>query len=202
MAASTLNTFNGKVGNVYVVPFGTAAPFTVPPVNTFDITAATLAAAWTNANLGYLHEADTPTLGYALATKQLSAWQLGGNILRVLSTGKVRSIKFTCREINKNVWNQVEPGSSYLDAANGSSVVTVPNASTNPYRAGLVEVQDLDQSQKMWVYVPMMQINALGDLKFDQQETANAQLTFTFLSPTGLSTDPLYYVASNVPGLF
>ena len=38
--------------------------------------------------------------------------------------------------------------------------------------------------------------------KFDQQETANAQLTFTFLSPTGLSTDPLYYVASNAPGLF
>jgi hypothetical protein len=202
MAPSTLNTFNGKVGSVYVTPFATAAPFTVPPVNTFDITSATLAAAWTNANLGYLHETDTPTLGYALATKQLTAWQLGGNILRVLSTGKVRSIKFTCREINKNVWNQVEPGSSYLDAANGSSVVTVPNASTNPYRAGLIEVQDLDQSQKMWVYIPMIQISGLGDLKFDQQETTNAQLTFTFLSPTGASTDPLYYVASNVPGLF
>lgn len=202
MAPSTLNTFNGKVGNVYVTPFGTAAPFTVPPVNTFDITAATLAAAWTNGNLGYLHEADTPTLGNALSTKQLTAWQLGGNILRVLSTGKIRTIKFTCREINKNVWNQFEPGSSYLDAANGSSVVTVPNASTNPYRAALIEVQDLDQSQKMWVYAPMAQISAIGDLKFDQQETTNAQLTFTFLSPTGLSTDPLYYVASNAPGLF
>jgi hypothetical protein len=202
MAPTTLNTFNGKVGNVYVVPFGTAAPFTVPPVNTFDITAATLASAWTNGNLGYLHETDTPTMGYALTTKQITAWQLAGNIMRVLSTGKIRTIKFTCREINKNVWNQVEPGSTYLDAANGSSVVTVPNASTNPYRAGLIEIQDLDQSQKMWVYIPMMQINALGDLKFDEQETTNAQLTFTFLSPTGNSTDPLYYVASNAPGLF
>jgi hypothetical protein len=202
MAPSTLNTLNGKIGNVYVTPFGTAAPFTVPPVVGFDITAASLAAAWTNGNLGYLHEADTPTLGNALSTKQLTAWQLGGNILRVLSTGKIRTVKFTCREINKNVWNQFEPGSSFLDAANGSSVVTVPNASTNPYRAGLIEVQDLDQSQKLWVYIPMMQISALGDMKFDPQETTNEQLTFTFLSPTGLSTDPLYYVASNAPGLF
>lgn len=202
MAPTSANTVASKVGNVYVVPFGTTAPFTVPPVNTFDISAATLSAAWLAGNLGYINETDTPTLGLTPTTKQITAWQLNGNIMRVLQTGKVRSVKFTCREINKNVWGLIEPGSTYLDAANGSSVITVPNASTNPNKAALIEIQDLDQAMKMWIYVPMVQISALGDLKFDPTDTANEQLTFDFLSPTGNSTDPLYYVASNAPGLF
>lgn len=195
------NTIAGKVGNVYVVAHGTTPPFTLPPASTFDIGAVSLASAWTAGNLGYLSEADTPTFAFAMATKDITAWQLNGNTMRILQTGKVRSVKFTVREINKQTWSLIEPGSTYTNGANGSSTVTIPNATTNPDKAALIEIQDLDYAVKMWVYAPRVAVKAIGDVKFDPSDTANAQLTFDFLSETGASTDPLYYVASNHPGL-
>lgn len=201
MAPTTANTIAGKVGNVYVVPYGTTAPFTVPPSGTFDITAATLTTTWQNGNLGYLHEDDTPAFSFDLKTQPIISWQTVGNPIRILQTGKARSVKFTVREVNRNVWGLIEPGSTYTAGANGSDTVTVPNSATNADKAALFEVQDLDFNMKMWIYIPKINVTAIGDLKFDRQDTANVQLTFNFLSPTGLTTDPLYYVASNHPGL-
>lgn len=53
MAPIVANTVVGKYGNVYVVPYGTTAPFTVPPNSTVNVNSA-LPAAWLAGNLGYL----------------------------------------------------------------------------------------------------------------------------------------------------
>lgn len=201
MVASAPATLAGKVGSVYIVPFGTAAPFTIPPSASFDATNVTLPAAWSNGDLGYLHEDDTPTMHWDYKTQPIAAWQTNGNPFRILAQSKVRGIKFTCREINKPVLGLVEPGATFTAGAAGSNTVTVPNSTTNPDKAGLFKIQDLDLSTFMWIYIPKLNITDIGDLKFDRQDTANTQLTFQFLSPTGLTTDPLYYIASNHAGL-
>jgi len=201
-APNVENTIVGKVGNVYVTAHGTPPPFPLPPEHEgFDITSAQLPEVWTAGNLGYLSEADTPTFGFALTTKEISAWQLNGNTLRVLQTAKVRTVKFTVREVNRTTWGLIEPGSRYTDGTNGSSIVTVPNADINPDRAGLFEIQDLDYGVTVWIYVPRMNIKTIGDMKFDPTDTANSQLEFDFLPDRGLPSDDLYYIASNHPGL-
>lgn len=199
MAPTVANTLVGKIGNVYVAPFGTAAPFTVPPNSSVDAGALTLPAPWTAGNLGYIHEDDTPTFSWDISSTQLTAWQLNGSLLRNLQTGKARSVKFTCREFNKNVWNQVEPGTTYTAGANGTTTLTIPDSSANPNKAGLVEIQDLDFGIKLYIYVPSVNVSEIGDMKPGNADTMNTQLTWMFMSNgAGL---PLYYIATNHPGM-
>ena len=200
-APAVANTVVGKIGNVYVVPYGTAAPFTIPPAATFDITAATLPAAWTAGNLGYIHEVDTPTFHFDLKTQDVAAWQSNGNPIRVLQTGKIRAVEFTVRELNKVVWGLVEPGSTYTAGAAGSNTVTVPNTAQTPDKAMLVELQDLDYGAKAWFYVPKVNVVTIGNIQVQRDDTASCKLNAQFLPATGLPTDPLYYIASNLPGM-
>ena len=198
MAPVVENTVVGKYGNVYIAPFGTAPPFTVPADATVDVDSA-LPPAWTAANLGYLHEEDTPTLSFDTTTERVSAWQLQGATLRSLLTMKVRSIQFTCREFNRKVWNLVEPGTTYTPGANGTVTATIPATASNPPKAGLFEIQDLDFGVKLLVYVPRLTVSELGDLQFNNSDTANTQITFEFEQET--DTAPPYYIATNHPGL-
>lgn len=198
MAPVVENTVVGKYGNVYIAPFGTAAPFTVPADATVDVTAA-LPSAWTASNLGYLHEEDTPTLSFDTTNERVSAWQLNGSTLRSLLTGKVRSIQFTCREFNRKVWGLVEPGTTYTVGANGTVTATIPPSASNPPKAALFEIQDLDFDVKLLVYVPRLTVSEIGDLQFVTSDTANTQLTFEFEQET--DTSPPYYIATNHPGL-
>lgn len=198
MAPNVANTVVGKYGNVYVVPHGTTAPFTIPPNATVNVNSA-LPAAWLAGNLGYLHEEDTPTLGFDTSTERVGAWQLPGGTLRNLLTGKVRSMQLTCREFNRDVWELVEPGTTYTAGASGTVTATIPAVATNPPKAGLFEIQDLDFAVKLLIYVPRLSVSELGELQFVGNDTGNMQITFEFEQTS--DTDPPYYIATNHPGL-
>src|SRR5258706_13188240 len=103
MVATTDELLVGKVGNVWMPAFGTVAPFTIPPSAGFNIASAVLPAAWTAADLGYLHESDTPEFGLNVNTTNITAWQANGNVVRTLQTSKIRSVKFTCPAFNRPV---------------------------------------------------------------------------------------------------
>lgn len=198
MAPTVANTVVGKYGNVYLVPYGTIPPFTIPPNSTVNVNSA-LPAAWTAGNLGYLHEEDTPTIAFDTTNERVSAWQLNGATLRNLLTGKVRSIQFTCREFNRKVWDIVEPGTTYTAGASGTVTATIPAVATNPPKAGLFEIQDLDFAVKLLIYVPRLTVSELGELQFVTNDTANTTMTFEF--EQAADTDPPYYIATNHPGL-
>lgn len=198
MAPTVDNTVVGKYGNVMITPFGTAAPFVVPADATVDVSAA-LPPAWTAANLGYLHEEDTPALSFDTTTERVGAWQLNGATLRSLLIGKVRSIQFTCREFNRQVWNLVEPGTTYTPGANGTVVATVPPASSNPPKAGLFDIRDLDFDVRLLIYVPRLVVSEIGDIQAGPSDTMNTQLTFEFEQESDQT--PPYYIATNHPGL-
>lgn len=191
-------TVVGKYGNVHVVPHGTAPPFTVPADASVDVEAA-LSAAWLAGNLGYLHEDDTPVISFDTTTSRIKAWQTTGSTLRNLLTGKVRSIKFTCREFNRRTWGLVEPGTTYTPGANGTVTATVPAQASNPPKGGLFDIQDLDFGVRLKIYVPRLVVSEIGDLKFGNSDTANTQLTFEFEQDD--DSTPPYYIATNHPGL-
>lgn len=198
MASVTNELLVGKVGNVYMPAYGTTAPFTLPPAGSFDITAAALAAAWTNADLGYLHEDDTPEFAFDTNTTTITAWQANGNVLRTLLNNKIRSVKFTVRAFNRRVWDIMEPGTVWTTGTNGSYSGSIPSNGGNPPRAGLFEISDLDQAVKVWFYVPRLTVSAIGGFKAANTDTMNAQLTLNF--ETVNSTDALYYVVGNHAG--
>jgi hypothetical protein len=196
MAPQVENTIVGKIGNVYVVPHGTAHPFTIPPDSSVDVTDA-LPPAWVAANLGYLHEEDTPTFTQDRTTNRVSAWQLNGGLLRSLLSGKIRSVQFTCREFNRGVWDLVEPGTTYTDGANDTVVLSIPRAGGNPPKGALFEIEDTDFGVKLWWYVPRVTVSEVGDIQFTGTDTGNTQVTFEFED----DQDDLYYIATNHPGM-
>jgi hypothetical protein len=196
VAPNVDNTLVGKIGSVYVVPHGTAHPFTVPVDATVDVATA-LPAAWLAGNLGYLHEEDTPTFTQDRTTNRISAWQLDGGLLRSLLSQKVRSVAFTCREWNRDVWDLLEPGTTYTAGANGTVSLSIPDAGGNPPKAALFEIEDTDFDVKLRWYVPRVTVSEVGDLQFTGTDTGNTQITFEFEND-GTS---LYYIATNHPGM-
>lgn len=198
MTSSVDELLVGKVGNIYMPAYGTTAPFTLPPSGSFDIAAAVLAAAWLNADLGYLHEDDTPEFGFDTNTTTITAWQANGNVLRTLLNQKVRSVKFTARAFNRRVWDIMEPGTVWTTGANGSYTGSIPSNGGNPPRAGLFEISDIDTSVKVWIYVPRLTVSAIGGFKAANTDTMNANLTLNFEAVDSVS--PLYYVAGNHGG--
>lgn len=197
MAPQVENTLVGKIGNVYVVPHGTTAPFTIPPDATVDVAAA-LPAAWLNGNLGYLHEEDTPTFTQDRTNNRISAWQLDGGLLRNLLSGKIRSVQFTCREFNRGVWDLLEPGTTYTAGANGTVSLSIPTAGGNPPKGALFEIEDTDFDVRLRWYVPRVTVSEVGDLQFTGTDTGNTQITFEFEDDGG---GDLYYIATNHPGM-
>jgi hypothetical protein len=196
MAPTVDNTLVGKIGSIYVVPHGTAAPFTVPPDSLVDVS-ATLPSAWLDGNLGYIHEEDTPNFGQDRSNQRVSAWQLDGGLLRNLLTQKVRSVQFTCREFNRDVWNLVEPGTTYTNGANGTVTLSIPKAGGNPPKAALFEIEDTDFGTKLLWYVPRVSVSEVGELQFTGSDTGNTQVTFEFED----DLDDLYYIATDHPGM-
>ena len=196
MAPTVANTLVGKIGNVYVVPYGTTAPFTVPVDSSVDVTAA-LPAAWLAGNLGYLHEEDTPTFSQDRTNNRISAWQLDGGLLRNLLSQKIRSAAFTCREWNRDVWEMLEPGTTYTTGANGTVSMSIPDAGGNPPKAALFEIEDTDFDTKLRWYVPRVTVSEVGDLQFVGADTANIQITFEFEAD---QASGLYFIATNHPG--
>lgn len=199
MVAATDELFVGKVGNVWMPAFGTAAPFTIPPSGSFNIASAVLPAAWLAADLGYLHESDTPEFAFNVNTTNITAWQANGNVVRTLMNNKIRSVKFTCRAFNRRVWEIMEPGTTWTAGASGSFSGSIPSNGGNPPRAGLFEITDLDNNTKVWFYIPRMTVSSLGTFKAQNSDTLNAifELNFEVVN----STDPLYYVVGNHTGL-
>jgi hypothetical protein len=197
-AADVQNTVVGKIGNIYVPPFGTAPPFTTPPDATVDVNAA-IPPAWQAYNLGFLHEDDTPRFSFDITTGRIKAWQTAGNTMRTFQNGKVRAVQFTCREFNRRVWNLVEPGTTYTPGANGTVTATIPASGGNPPKAGLVEIFDLDFGIKLLVYVPRLSVTNIGELKPSGSDSMNTQLTLEFEQDT--ASTPPYYIATNHPGL-
>lgn len=197
MAPQVENTIVGKIGNVYVVPHGTAAPFTIPADVTVDVTDA-LPAPWLAGNLGYLHEEDTPTFSQDRTNNRISAWQLDGGLLRNLLSQKIRSATFTCREFNRGVWDLLEPGTTYTEGANDTVTVTVPRAGGNPPKGVLFEIEDTDFGTKLWWYVPRATVSEVGDLQFTGTDTGNTQVTFEFEDDLDAG---LYFIATNHPGM-
>lgn len=195
MVASTDELFVGKVGNVYMPAYGTAAPFTLPPAGSFDIAAATLSAPWLAADLGYLHEDDTPEFAFDTNTTNITAWQADGNVLRTLLNNKIRSVKFTCRAFNRRVWEIMEPGTTWTTGTNGSYSASIPSNGGNPPRSGLFEIRDLDTGVKVWWHIPRMTVSSMGTFKAANTDTMNAQFTLNFEVVD--STSPLYYVVGN-----
>lgn len=198
MASVTNELLVGKIGNVMMPALGTTAPFTLPPSASFDIAAASLAAPWTAADLGYLHESDTPEFGFATNNTTITAWQANGNVVRTLLTSKVRSVKFKLRAFNRRGWEIMEPGTVWTAGLNGSYSGSIPANGGNPPRAALFEIIDLDASVKVWWYIPRMTVAAIGTFKAANADTMNAELTLNFEVVN--STDPLYYVVGNHPG--
>lgn len=196
MAPNVDATLVGKIGNVYVVPYGTAAPFTVPVDNTVDVTAA-LPGTWLDNNLGYLHEEDTPSFSQDRTNNRISAWQLDGGLLRNLLSQKIRSVQFTCREFNRHVWDLIEPGTTYTTGANGTISLSIPKAGGNPPKGALFEIEDTDFGVKLWWYVPRVTVSEVGDLQFVGTDTGNVQVTFEFED----DLDSLYFIATNHPGM-
>lgn len=199
MPPSTSGLLVGKVGDIMIAPYGTAAPFTIPPAGSFDIAAAVIPPAWVAANLGYLHEEDTPEFGFDISTTTITAWQANGTILRTSMNSKVRSVKFSCREFNRRTWNLQEPGTVWTAGTNGSHSAAIPASGGNPSKAALLEIVDLDPGYKVWWYVPKCTIAAIGAFKAGPTDTFNAQFTFNFEAQN--TSDPLYYVVGNHPGL-
>lgn len=196
MAPSVDSTLVGKIGNIYVVPHGTAAPFTVPPNAGVDVDAA-LPAAWLDGDLGYLHEEDTPAFTQDRTNNRISAWQLDGGLLRNLLSMKTRSVQFTCREFNRNTWDLLEPGTTYTAGANGTVSLAIPKAGGNPPMAALFEIEDTDFGSKLRWYVPRVTVSEVGDLQFVATDTGNIQLTFEFED----DLDDLYYIVTNHSGM-
>lgn len=197
MAPTVANTLVGKIGNVYVVPYGTAAPFTIPPNSGVDVTAA-LSATWLGGNLGYLHEEDTPTFSQDRTNNRISAWQLDGGLLRNLLSQKIRSVQFTCREWNRDVWDLLEPGTTYTTGAAGTVSLSIPDAGGNPPKAALFEIEDTDFDIRLRWYVPRVTVSEVGDLQFVGTDTGNTQVTFEFEAD---SASGLYFIATNHPGM-
>lgn len=195
--ASVNNTFVGKIGDIYVTPFGTAAPFTVPPGATNDVAAA-IPAAWLAGELGYLSEDDTPVFSNDITTERLSAWQRDGATLRTLRTQRARTVTFTCRELNRNTWGLIEPGSSYTAGVAGSATVSVPVLGGNPPLALLFDIQDTDLGNRMRIYIPRATVTEIGDLQYVNADTANVVVTFEMENN---DTDTLYYVLTSADGL-
>lgn len=194
---SVESTLVGKIGNIYVVPHGTAAPFTVPVDATVDVNAA-LPAAWLAGNLGYLHENDTPSFKQDRTNNRVSAWQLDGGLLRNLLSQKIRSATFTCREFNRNTWDLVEPGTTYTAGANGTVSLTIPRSGGNPPKAALFEIEDTDFGVKLLWYVPRVTVSDVGDLQFMGTDTGNTQITFEFEDDLDAG---LYFIATDHPGM-
>lgn len=197
--ANTDELFVGVIGNVMLTPFGTAAPFTLPPAGSFDIEAAVIPPAWLAGDMGFLHEDDTPEFGFATSNTTITAWQANGNVLRTLLTQKIRSVKFKCRGFNRNVWDVLEPGTVWTAGANGSYSAAVPSDGGNPPRGGLFEIIDLDAGVKAWWYIPRITVASFSAFKASRNDTMNAEFTFNFEIVN--STDPLYYVVGNLPGM-
>lgn len=191
-------TFVGKIGNIYVVPYGTAAPFTVPPDAAVNVASA-LPAAWLAGNLGYLHEEDTPTFRQDRTNTRISAWQLAGGLLRNLLSSKVNSVQFTCREWNRATWDLVEPGTTYVTGAGGTVSLSIPATGSNAPKAALFELEDVDFGAKARIYVPRCTVSEVGDFKALGTDTANTQITFEFEKDD--TSTQLYYVVTNHPGL-
>lgn len=197
MAPTVANTLVGKIGNVYVVPYGTAAPFTIPPNSGVDVTAA-LSATWLGGNLGYLHEEDTPTFSQDRTNNRISAWQLDGGLLRNLLSQKIRSVQFTCREWNRDVWDLLEPGTTYTAGTGGTVSMSIPDAGGNPPKAALFEIEDTDFDIRLRWYVPRVTVSEVGDLQFVGTDTGNTQVTFEFEADNAAG---LYFIATNHPGM-
>jgi hypothetical protein len=199
MATNAAGLLVAKIGSAMLAPYGTTPPMTIPPSGSFDIAAAVLPGAWTAADLGYLHEDDTPEFGFDVNSSTLTAWQANGNVIRTLLTGKVRSVKFTAREFNRRTWAIQEPGTVWTPGANGSVTASVPVNGGNPPKAGLFELNDLDMGYKVWWYIPRLTVASLGAFKAANTDSMNAQFTLNF-EVDGTATQ-LYYVAGNHPGL-
>jgi len=192
------NTIVGKIGTVYAVAYGTTPPFTLPPPGSLDIMAMSPPAGWLAGNLGYLHEDDTPEFTKQKDTQRISAWQLNGQTLRVLQSGQVRTIAFTAREWNRNTWALLEPGTTYTAGVNGTTSLSIPVAGSDPPKAWLIEVQDLDLGMKLWWYVPKASVTQVGGIKLSRTNTANIPLTLEFEQDAGATQ--LYYVVANHDG--
>jgi len=196
VAPTVENTLVGKIGNVYVLPHGSAHPFTLPADSSVDVTAA-LPSTWSDANLGYLHEEDTPTFSQDRTINRIGAWQLDGGLLRSILSMKIRSAQFTLREFNRSVWDLVEPGTTYTNGANGTVTLSIPRNGGNPPKAALFEIEDTDFDVKLLWYVPRCTVSEVGDLQFTGTDTGNIQVTFDFEDDLA----ELYYIATNHPGM-
>lgn len=191
--------FVGKVGQVFATPYGTTAPATFN--GSFDIEAAkaALSATWTGGDLGFLHESDTPEFGFDVNSTTITAWQADGNVLRTIMNQKVRSVTFTCRAFNRNVWDILEPGTVWTTGANGSFSGTIPTNGGNPPRAFLFEIEDLDAGYLAWWYIPRCTVASIGGFKAANTDTMNAVITLNF---EVIDTNtPLYTIAGNLPGM-
>lgn len=190
--------FNGRVGNVYIVDFGETQPFD-PNSGALDVAAVVLSADWLAGELGYIHEEDTPDFGFETNSNTITAWQANGNVLRTLMTSKVRSVTFTVRSFKRAVWDVLEPGTTYSAGANGTFAAHIPTNGGNPSKAVLIEIEDLDEGTKAFWYVPKATVASIGNMKAAAADTMNAVLTLNFEAVN--STDPLYHVVGNLPGL-
>lgn len=161
-----IRVYGGGAGAVYVAPKGTTAPT--------DLAAPT--TPW--AELGWISD-NGVDLEQKADQKQFKAWQ-GGTIVKVVTSGGVRTFTFECLEETAVVLGLAYPGAEFTTTA-GVAKATVPGAIPTTERAFVIDVFDSTDGYQKRFNVPKGVLDPSNKVshKFDDLSVYSFTVTVT-----------------------
>ncbi len=173
----------GASGNIYIAPSGTAGP-------------ANMAAAWTGfTDLGYCTE-DGVTIGRALTTEQVKAWQSIAPI-RYLVTEVAFTVGLSLLQFNETTLPLWLGGGTVVNQGGGSFKYSISSAPTIDER--VLGVQWIDGSINYRLVIGRCMVTESGESTVARSAPSALPLTFGAMSPA--SGSELSYVLTDDPAM-
>ena len=173
----------GANGNIYIAPSGTAGP-------------ANMAAAWTGfTDLGYATE-DGVTIGRALTTEQVRAWQ-SISAIRYLVTEVAFTINFSLLQWNETSLPLWLGGGTVVNQGSGSFKYSVSSAPTIDER--VLGVQWIDGTINYRAVIGRCMVTESGESSVNRGSPVPLPLTFGAMAPS--SGSELAYILTDDPAM-
>jgi hypothetical protein len=169
----------GASGTIYLAPGGTAGP-------------ANMAAAWTGfTDVGYATE-EGATIGRALTTEQIKAWQSIAPI-RYLITEVAFTISFGLLQWNETTLPFWLGGGAVVDQGGGSFKYSISSSPTIDER--VLGIEWVDGSKTYRAVIGRGMVTESGETNVNRSNPAALPITFAAMTPA--SGSELAYLLTN-----
>lgn len=156
-------------GAIWYAPAGS----TLPSDSTTALDAAFV-------NVGYIDDGGFE-LSQDLKTKEVAAWQTA-EVVRMITTGLTRSVKFTGIETNKTSVQLAWGGATVVAGSQGAYSLTLPASQTTQEFVLVLDWNDGTTSQR--IVIKRATFKSLPSVKFSRLDRIGYDMTIQALVPT------------------